>query len=200
MATENVVLMREARETLKGKWGLAVGVFFLYMVITIVVGSPDDIGPVLQLLIDGPLLLGIAIFSLAFSRGQVATISQLFDGFKDFLRAFVAYILMCLFILLWALLLIVPGVIAALAYSQIFFILAEDKSISAGDALKKSKAMMYGHKKKLFFLGLRFLGWFVLSVLTFGIGFLWILPYFEVTRAKFYDDISVYPAPTPVTS
>jgi uncharacterized membrane protein len=190
MAKENVLLMQEARESLKGKWGLAVGGFFIYMLVTLLVGTPEDIGLVLGLLIDGPMLLGLAIFSLALSRGQVASLPQLFEGFEDFLRSFVAYILMCLFILLWALLLIVPGVIAALGYSQTFFILSEDKSISALDALKKSKAMMYGHKKKLFYLALRFLGWFLLGVITFGIGFLWILPYFQVTMAKFYDDVS----------
>lgn len=136
------------------------------------------------------MLLGLAIFSLHLSRGQEAKVAQIFEGFSDFVRAFVAYILMCVFILLWALLLIVPGIIAALGYSQTFYILAEDKSITGPEALKKSKAMMMGHKMKLFLLGLSFIGWFLLGILTAGIGFLWILPYFQVTMAKFYQDIS----------
>ncbi len=189
MAIENMVLMKEARETLAGKWGLAVGGYFLYMFIAIVAGSPEDIGPVLSLVISGPMLLGMSIFSLALARKQEASIHQLFVGFDDFLRTLVAYLLMCLFILLWALLLIIPGIIAALSYSQTFFILAEDKSIKPRDAIKKSKDMMYGNKKKLFYLSLRFFGWFLLGILSMGIGFLWIMPYFQVTMAKFFDDI-----------
>lgn len=190
MQKENVVLMQEARETLAGNWGLAVGVSFLYIFITMVAGSPDDIGPVLKLLIDGPMLLGLSVFSLALARKQEASISQLFVGFNEFVRILVAYVLMVVFILLWSLLLIVPGIIAALSYSQTFFILAEDKSIKPRDAINKSKAMMLGNKKKLFYLILRFFGWFLLGILSLGIGFLWIMPYFQVTMAKFYDDIS----------
>lgn len=191
--------MQEARETLTGKWGLAVGFCFLYALILIIVASPEDVGPALQFIIGGPLLIGLSTFSLALSRRQEASIHQLFVGFNEFIRAFVAYFLMVLFILLWALLLIVPGIIAALAYSQTFYILAEDKNISARDAIRKSKAMMYGHKKKLFYLNLRFIGWFLLCILTAGIGFLWLLPYVCVTKAKFYDDISKQPV-TPSTT
>lgn len=200
MATENVVLMRQAREALKGRWGLAVGVYFLYMLIMIVAGAPDDIGPLLTIIIDGPLFLGLAMFSLSLARKQEASVSQMFAGFNDFLRSFVAYLLICIFILLWSLLLIVPGIIAALSYSMTFFILAEDKTVSANEAIKKSKAMMMGHKKKLFYLGLRFFGWFLLGIITLGIGFLWIMPYFKVTLAMFYEDISGKTVPEIATS
>lgn len=190
---DNAALMKQAREVLDGKWGVAVGGCFLYLLITVLVGEPDDIGPALSLLIDGPMMLGLSVFTLALARKQEASISQLFVGFNDFVRNFVAYILMVVFILLWSLLLIVPGIIAGLAYSQTFFILAEDKAIGARDALRKSKAMMYGHKKELFFLGLNFLGWFLLSILTLGIGLLWFLPYFQTTMALFYDKIKNMP-------
>ena len=170
MKKENKLLMREAREALSGKWGLAVGVCLLYMVILIVVRAPHKVfGPILSLLISGPMTLGLATFSLTL---------------------LVAYLLMVLFILLWFLLLIVPGIIAGLAYSQTFYILADDKSIKPREAIRKSKAMMYGHKKKLFYLGLRFLGWVLLCILSAGIGFLWLIPYIQITMAKFYDDIS----------
>ncbi|MFA6301360.1 MAG: DUF975 family protein [Candidatus Paceibacterota bacterium] len=200
MKKDNALLMKEARETLAGRWGLAIGFCFLYMLITIVVQSPRKIGSLFGLVIGGPMLFGLATFSLAFSRKQEASVSQLFLGFNEFGRTFVAYFLRILFILLWALLLIVPGIIAALSYSQTFYILAEDKTISGGEAIKKSKAMMYGNKKKLFFLCLRFLGWALLSILTLGIGFLWLIPYVQITMAKFYDDISgkmVAPNPAP---
>ncbi|MCE9548877.1 DUF975 family protein [Candidatus Nomurabacteria bacterium] len=195
MPIDNVLLMKEARETLKGKWGLAVGGSFLYLAITIIVGAPDDVGPILGLLIDGPMLLGLSVFSLALARKQEASISQLFLGFNDFVRTFAAYLFMGVFTLLWLLLLIVPGIIAAYSYSQTFFILAEDKSISARNAIKKSKAMMKGNKKRLFFLSLRFLGWLILCIPTLGIGLLWLMPYFHVTMAMFYDSVSGKSAP-----
>lgn len=191
----NALLMKQARETLKGKWGLAVGGYFIYFLISILVSSPSsDLKGVtvswLSLIITGPLTIGMALFSLHLARNKEASISQIFYGFSDFIRGLVAYLLMCLFILLWSVLLIIPGIIALLSYSQVFFILSEDKSISARDAIRKSKTIMYGHKKQLFFLGLRFFGWFILSILTLGIGFLWFMPYINVTMAMFHDEIT----------
>jgi uncharacterized membrane protein len=189
MKTENVLLMQQAREALKGKWDIAAGGGFLYMLISVVAGSLDEYWSIVTLLVNGPMLIGLSVFSLALARKQEASIQQIFVGFGDFLRSVFAYVLVCIFVFLWALLLIIPGIIAALAYSQTFYIIAENKSINAYDAMKKSKEMMKGNKKKLFYLGLRFFGWFLLGILTAGIGFLWILPYFQVTMAKFYDDI-----------
>jgi uncharacterized membrane protein len=120
-------------------------------------------------------------------------VSQIFDGFNKFKKALGLYLLRALFVLLWSLLFIIPGIIASLSYSMAFYIMADDDSIRPKDALKKSKKMMYGYKWKLFCLGLRFLGWIILSILTIGIGFLWIAPYMQVSMAKFYDDIKDKP-------
>jgi len=88
------------------------------------------------------------------------------------------------------LLLIIPGIIAALSYSQAFFILADNPSLSASEVLSKSKEIMDGHKLKLFFLGFNFIGWSFLCILTLGIGFLWLIPYMKVSYASFYNEIS----------
>ena len=189
MKTENIILMKQARESLKGKWSIAVGVLAVYVLISIIIGSFHRTGSIISLIISGPLELGLSIFLLSLSRGGDAKLSELFDGLKRFVVALKAYLLMMLFILLWALLLIVPGIIAYLSYSQLFFILAEDQTIGAMDALKKSKKMMDGYKWKLFCLIFRFFWWSILSILTFGIGFLWLVPYIKVTMAKFYDDL-----------
>lgn len=190
MKKENVLLMKEAREALVGKWGVAVGTFFIYILISIILSNFRNVGSTISLIITGPLMLGIAIFSLSLARKQEAKLEQIFEGFKRFGTSLVAYILIIVFTLLWMLLLIVPGIIAAISYSQVFFILADDKFISASDAIKKSKTMMFGYKWKYFYLCCRFLGWFLLSILTLGIGMLWFLPYVYVTMAKFYDDLS----------
>lgn len=96
---------------------------------------------------------------------------------------------MILFIVLWSFLLIIPGIIAAYGYSLIFFILADEPSIGISEALKKSKAMMRGYKWKYFCLSFRFFGWVILSILSCGIGFLWLAPYMQVSFAKFYEDL-----------
>ncbi len=192
MKTENVVLMRMARESLQGKWGLAIGTFLIYILLSIAFQAPAKHYPqlsLISLIISGPLTLGAAIFSLSLARNEEAGVEQIFFGFYKFGKALAAYLLMLLFIILWLLLLIIPGIIAALSYSMTFYIMADDDSISAMDAIDKSKAMMYGYKWKLFCLGLRFLLWSILCILTLGIGFLWLIPWMNVTMAKFYDDI-----------
>lgn len=192
LKTENVVLMRMARESLKGKWGLAIGTFLVYIIIVYAIQSQVANFPplgLLSLILSGPMALGIDIFSLSLSRNQDARIEQIFLGFYRFGTSLGAYLLMVLFILLWMLLLIVPGIIAALSYSMTFYILADNESIGAREAMDKSKAMMYGYKWKFFCLGLRFLAWSILCILTLGIGFLWLIPWMNVTIAKFYDDI-----------
>ncbi len=191
---ENGLLMVQAREALRGRWGVAVGGTFLYLAVGTLLVLPKNIGNVLAIFAEGAMLLGLTVFSLSLARKQESNVSQVFSGFNDFLRALVTYLLMILFISLWTLLLIIPGIIAAFAYSQVFYILAEDKNIKPMDALRKSKEMMKGHKADLLFLGLRFLGWFLLSILTLGIGLLWVMPYFQITMALFYDKIKNIPA------
>jgi uncharacterized membrane protein len=121
MNTENITLMRASRESLKGKWGLAILTFFIYTLLTTTTGSMRPHGSILTLssiltlILAGPLALGAAIFSLSISRGKEAMLEQIFQGFNNFSTAFITYLLVLLYVLLWALLLIVPGIIAALA-------------------------------------------------------------------------------------
>jgi uncharacterized membrane protein len=189
MVKENKELMAEARESLSGNWGLAIATFLVYGIIISIFQVIPTVGSVLALFIAGPMLVGVSMFSLSLSRGESARLEQIFEGFKNYGTVLGAYLLMVLFIFLWMLLLIIPGIIAAIAYSQTFYILAEDDTIGSMDALKKSKEMMDGYKWKYFCLGLRFIGWALLCILTLGIGFLWLSPYIQISYAKFYEDI-----------
>ena len=183
--TENRILMAQARESLRVKWGLAIGTFVLYMVIMIPVALIPFAGIVISILIGGPMSLGLAIFTLSISRKQDAQLAQLFEGFQKFSVGLSAYLLKAVFTLLWTLLLVIPGIIAALSYAMTYYIIVDNDSIGALDAITRSKEMMRGNKWKLFCLCFRFLGWILLCVLTLGIGFLWLYPYI----AQFYDDI-----------
>lgn len=194
MPTENAVLMQNARESLKGKWGVAAATVFVYMLISVVIQIIPYIGIIASLVITGPLALGITIFYFSIARNQDTKLELLFKGFDQFGTALGAYILMCLFIFLWMLLLIIPGIIAAISYAMTFYIIADDRSIGVMDAIRKSKKMMDGYKWKFFCLGCRFIGWALLCILTLGIGFFWLSPYAGVSMVKFYDDIKDNPA------
>ncbi|MCB0653973.1 MAG: DUF975 family protein [Saprospiraceae bacterium] len=189
MASENAVLMSQARQSLQGKWGLAIGTFIVYFLIVGASNGIPFLGNVGSLILGGPMAVGMAIFSLHLGRNQEAKLEQIFEGFKNFGNALGAYILMVIFIFLWTLLLVVPGIIAAISYSQTFYIIAEDSSIGPMDALRKSREMMDGYKWKYFEMGLVFFGLSLLCILTLGIGFLWLIPYANVSYANFYDDI-----------
>nr|WP_320037618.1 DUF975 family protein [uncultured Bacteroides sp.] len=200
---ENVALMRMAKESLRDKWGLAIGTFLVY---TLIINGLQfnysfysnmfgtnmlaSTGGLLSLILGGPMTLGISYFALAISRNEEARFEQLFKGFNNFGTALGAYLLIAIFTVLWLLLLIIPGIIAAISYSMTFFIIADDPSIQVMEAIDKSKKMMYGYKWKFFCLNLRFLGWAILCLFTLGIGFLWLIPYMEISFAKFYDDIN----------
>lgn len=189
MGTPNTVLMKMARQSLKGNWAIAIGAFFVHLLINCTISSVPTFGPFIVLFTNAPLILGAASFSLAISRGREATFELSFSGFNNYGKALATYLLMLLYVLLWALLLIIPGIIAALSYSMAFYVLADNPSLTPGEALRISKRMMVGYKWKLFGLMLLFILLVLLCILTLGIGLLWLIPYTNVTMAKFYDDI-----------
>jgi hypothetical protein len=115
--------------------------------------------------------------------------SSAFYGFKDFKRAFVLYCINTVFIFLWTLLLIIPGIVKSFSYSQSFFILQENRNIQPNDARKISMKLMDGHKMDLFVLYLSFIPWYILSVITLGIGYIYAYPYIQTTLANFYKTI-----------
>lgn len=122
-------------------------------------------------------------------REQKPQVGDAFAGFDDFWTAFKAQLLVSVFTFLWSLLFVIPGIIKAFSYSQTMLIVAENKGISAREALNRSKAMMEGHKMDLFVLGLSFIGWGLLCGITFGIAYIWVGPYMQATMVNFYNDV-----------
>ena len=189
MKTTNITLMAEARHALSGKWGITIGAFVVSGLVSLVARIIPFINFVAPLLIAGAMAVGLSTFALNVAHGRMLSIKQVFSGFDRFGTTLATYLLTIIFILLWTLLLIIPGIIAAFAYSQVFFVLADDPTITPMQAIERSKVIMRGNKWKFFCLKLRFIGWAILSVLSLGIGFLWLIPYIFVTDAKFYEDI-----------
>ena len=189
MATPNRVLMEQAEQSLKGRWGMAIGTCVIYILTVIAINLISGAGEVISLLVGGPFMLGLSMFTLAIARDENAYLELIFKGFEEFIRALSAYLYIFVFTILWLLLLIIPGIVAAISYSMTYFIMVDDKQIDAMAAIDKSKAMMDGYKMKYFRLILYYLGFSVLCIFTLGIGFLWLFPYIQVTNAKFYDDV-----------
>lgn len=187
----NSSLRSSARDQLKGNWGIAV---LLCLTFSIICGLPAYVpyfGVIIGIVLSGPLTLGLSTCFLKFVRRESFIFENLFDGFKRFSSSVIAQLLTTIFILLWTLLFIIPGIIAYCSYSMVFYILSDNPNLSAMEALRKSKEMMMGFKWKLFCLHLSFIGWALLSIITLGIGFLWLTPYVYSSIATFYEDLKI---------
>lgn len=158
-------------------------------IFAVVAGITTVVG--IALFILGSIVLpGYAKFNLDLIDGEKPRIGSLFNYFPNWKKALGANLLRCVYIFLWSLLLVIPGIIAALKYAMVPYIVAEDPEISPKEALEKSKDMMYGNKWRLFLLGLSFIGWAFLCIFTCGIGSFWLIPYQQAAYTDFYREIS----------
>ena len=134
-----------------------------------------------------PLCVGFINYFLMFSKSHKPDIVNLFDGHKkSFPNSVIAGLLVEIYVILWSLLLIIPGIIKSYSYSMTFFIIADEPNISANEAITKSRAMMNGYKWKYFLLQLSFIGWGLLATFTCGIGYIWLYPYMQLASTHFY--------------
>lgn len=183
-------LKARAKEQIKGK----IGILF---VITLIIGLISGVaGAVLALIPLGSLAVSIIVtpaFALSLIRvylnlfgGKTPEVKDAFSGFDDFWSAFKVTFLVGLYTFLWSLLFVIPGIIKSISYSMSMYILAENKGKSARECIAESKAMTEGHKMELFVLGLSFIGWFLLCMVTFGIATIWVVPYMSATFTNAY--------------
>ena len=135
--------------------------------------------------------VGLAYFMVKFIKDEKHEFADLFHYVKDYVRIFVVNILQIIFIFLWCLLLIVPGIIKAFAYALVALLLSDEKYNQLGytEVLKKSEEMMKGHKMDLFVFELSFIGWHILAIFTLFLLEIWILPYYTTAKYKFLNDI-----------
>ena len=206
----NSELRAQARERLEGKWGTFVLMTFLFYVIQALLQIPGSVGDLFKVLspenaltseslstlsvilslLALPLSWGLTVSLLRNHREESVDLENLFDGFRGgrYTRVFCALFLVNLFTFLWALLLIIPGIMKAFSYALTPYILLDEPELTARQAITRSCEIMEGRRWKLFCLYLSFIGWGILSLLTFGIGFLWLVPYMNASIAAFYED------------
>lgn len=146
--------------------------------------------------------VGYAKFNLDFiDRQKEPELSTVFGYFPHWKTAAVASLLQSLYVFLWSLLLVIPGIMAGYSYAMTNYILSEHPEMEPREAIARSKEMMDGNRWRLFCLQFSFIGWNLLSGLTLGIGNLWLNPYKQVATAAFYREVSGsgYALPAPVS-
>lgn len=179
-------LKSSAKTQISGKIGILFAMFLIMFGIFIASNFVPVLGTIANYLVGAAFALGGSFVFLKIAKGETVSVGNIFYGFEDLWTAIKAQFFMNLFIWLWFLLLIIPGIIKAYSYSMTYFILAENKGMSVLEAITLSRKMMNGHKMDLFLLFLSFIGWFILVVITFGIAGVWVYPYFYATLTNFY--------------
>lgn len=204
----NQQLKNAALDRLRGNWAPGVLATLIYCIITVVfVGTvyvpmyfPMSYSSRLGLtgcfylasfFLVNPLSVGIMnAFRLLFERRDDRVAGNMFYlAFSKYWHKVGGMFLMGLKVFLWTLLFIIPGIIMAFAYAMTPFILDEHPEIGVWEASTRSREMMRGHKFDYFWLMLSFIGWYILCILTLGIGFLWLTPYMQTTAAAFYNEL-----------
>lgn len=197
---DNYILRANAREQLgnnifRNTWLMMLVVTCMYTFISGAVSSVRALGLIVVFVLYGPLRYGTARTTLECVEGRKWDISHAFKGFEeDFGGSLVLGLLEQLFIALWSLLLVIPGIVKAYSYAMAFYIRQESdgKRKDAIDCISESRRMMDGHKWQLFCLDCSFIGWYLLGSLCLGIGVLFVVPYHQVARANFYAALKAH--------
>jgi len=165
-----------------------IGAFLVGSAIYIIIAAV--VMAVVYFVLGSIISIGYARFNLDLADRGNPAFEALFGYFSYWKTAAVSKLLQSVYVLLWSLLFIIPGILAAYSYAMTEFILAENPDLTASEAIAQSKEMMYGNRWRLFCLHFSFIGWDILSSLTLGIGNLWLRPYKQAANAAFYREIS----------
>ena len=165
-----------------------VGAFILASLPIIIIASL--IAAVIYFALGSFIGVGYAKFNLNLVDKKNAAFETLFEYFSYWKTTTIARLLRALYVFLWSLLFIIPGIVAGFSYAMTDYILAEDPELTADEAISQSKSIMMGNKWRFFCLQFSFIGWDILATLAFGIGHLWLTPYKQAAYAAFYREVS----------
>ncbi|WP_160033925.1 DUF975 family protein [Paenibacillus sp. An7] len=203
-------MKRRSLDALKGNWGKAILLTVLISIITVLIPTamdmqrsggfeswvndeaPGSLFSFVYEIVLMPFYVGVSWFYISLIRKEKAQIRNIFKIYQDgrlTLKLIWTYIVMIFFILLWTLLLIVPGIIKSISYSQTLYVLRDHPEYSATQAITESRRLMDGYKWKYVLFLLSFIGWFLLTAVTFGLAWFFVGPYFSAAQAVFYDEL-----------
>lgn len=203
----NQYYKNEALSALRGNWANALVATIILVALALFFSSNDAINSYYQRIVINPfigyslsfvslfVLLPLAVgysnsMRVLLETGDNRLTNNSFSlGFGNWLHVVWGMILSTIYIFLWTLLLVIPGIIKSYSYALTPYILVEHPEMSANEAIEESMRLMDGHKFDLFYLQLSFIGWAILSILSLGLGFFWLIPYQMTAQAAFYRDI-----------
>ena len=149
------------------------------------------IGILIKIFLANPIEVGCSAFFRDNTEAPPAPLSTIKTGFQNYGHTFVTLFLRDLFLLLWSLLLLIPGIIKAYSYCMVPYILADHPELTATETIARSKEMMNGNKWQAFLLDLSFIGWILLGILTLGLVLVfWTAPYMQSSNAALYLKLS----------
>lgn len=203
-------LKQQAKEALRGNWGWAILIALFTEIIIGILPTGATTADRGNAALIGTISTGaVGLLGGIIAAGMMYTFLNLIDGHREnnyfsavfsgftqgrFVPTFLTTLLSGIFVWLWSLLLVIPGLIKSYSYAMAPYIVKDmvdsGQEVAPTEAITASRQLMDGHKFELFVLDLSFIGWGFLSILTFGIGFLWLVPYIQVTKAAFYRNLA----------
>lgn len=179
-------LKQASKESVKPYLFESILAVFLYGIILSAASSAAGA----SLVVGGPMTIGLIMFFRSLRKKERPEITTIFQGFKEhFVSSLVGYLLSLVYIFLWSLLLIIPGIIKSFSYAMTQYIIHDNPTMNGNDAITLSRKMMSGHKMRLFSLYLSYIGWFLLGIITFGIAMIYIAPFIQAAVLEFYEDL-----------
>ncbi len=198
---QNSILRKNARAQLGGsifskKWLMVLVVYLIYTAIASAASSFSC--GIASIIITGPLFYGMYRVCVNVVKGRDVAIEELFDGFKEnFSQSFLLYLMTQIFVALWSLLFVIPGIVKSYSYAMAPYILQDDPTKDWKQCLDESKEMMNGNKWQLFCLDLSFIGWIFVGLLCCCVGVLFVIPYQMTAHANFYMALKAMNEPEP---
>lgn len=159
----------------------------IVLVVLAVTALFTGVGIIIKVFLTNPLQVGCLHFFVKNTQAPPVELDTLGLGFRQYWHTVVTLFLTDLFIFLWTLLLIIPGIVKSYSYRMVPYILAEHPEMPPKEIIARSCKMMDGHKWHSFVLDLSFIGWYLLSIFTLGIlNLFWTEPYKRSTEAALY--------------
>jgi len=146
--------------------------------------------PLFGFILAPGLSISLCMIYLNLTKGQSPEVGHMFSGTKVLGKAWWLQILTAFFVFLWSLLLFIPGIVKSYAYSMALYVLADNPTFTAREALRESKRITQGHKWQLFVLELSFFGWMLLACIPIVgtiVLLVYVIPYMSATYANAYN-------------
>lgn len=190
-AASNRVQSTTSEVTVEGAGVSPEQAAFLAAVVLGVIFTVGIVGSIVHALLANPIEVGGRRFFEKNANDPTTQFNTMFEGFQDYGRVLVTMLIRDVFILLWTLLLIIPGAMKAYSYRLVPYLVKDRPELSPMEVLAESEALMRGNRWQAFVMDLSFLGWLLLGVATLNLGnIFWTNPYMNATDAALYQELT----------